>query len=231
MLVVFDVNETIIDVRPLESIFSSHAGRDGLLEEWFAALVQVFLVSAATGEYRDFARLRVACAKSVGEAHGVEVTDAALEDLVDGMRSLPAFPDVKGGMAALREAGHRLVALPNSPHSLADPQLTQAGVADLLHRVYSAEDAKVVKPAREAYRYVLDKEGFKACDAVMVAAHDWDIAAAQSLGMRSVFVARGNFGGRRPLPGWPAPDALVSSLAGVADVVAKLDSSARRECS
>lgn len=223
MLVVFDVNETLIDVTPLESVFSRRTGRDGFLVDWFAALVQVFLVSAATGDYRDFGQLRVACAKDVGEAHGVEVTDALMDELVAGMRSLPAFPDVAVGLAALRAAGHRLVALPNSPHAMADQQLNQAGVASFLHHIYSAEDAKVVKPAREAYRHVLDHEGFEARDAVMVAAHDWDIAAAQSCGMRSVFVARGNFGGRRPLPGWPSPDALVPDLAHIADAIAKID--------
>jgi 2-haloacid dehalogenase len=49
----------------------------------------------------------------------------------------------------------------------------------------------------------------------MVAAHDWDIAGAQAVGMRTVFIARG---GRRPLPDWPTPDATIADLSTIAQV-------------
>jgi FMN phosphatase YigB (HAD superfamily) len=40
----------------------------------------------------------------------------------------------------------------------------------------------------------LDAEHSEPADAVVVAAHDWDIADAQSAGMRTVFLARGRHG-------------------------------------
>ena len=131
------------------------------------------------------------------------------------MRSLPAHPDVAGGLSALRAQGHRLVALANSPHPVVDAQLDHAGLADHFDRIYSVEDAAALKPAPVSYHHVLDAERTPARDAVMVAAHDWDIAGAQAVGMRTVFIARGN---RTPLPGWPAPDAVVPDLTAAARV-------------
>ncbi len=43
----------------------------------------------------------------------------------------------------------------------------------------------------------------------MMAAHDWDIAGAQAVGMRTVFIARE---GRRPLAGNPPPTIVADDL-------------------
>ena len=43
----------------------------------------------------------------------------------------------------------------------------------------------------------------------MSARHDWDIAGAQAVGMRTAYLTRG---ARDPLPGWPAPDVIASDL-------------------
>jgi 2-haloacid dehalogenase len=67
----------------------------------------------------------------------------------------------------------------------------------------------MLKPAPAAYRMVLQAEAVSAEHAVMVAAHDWDIAGAQAVGMQTVFVARGD---RVPLPGWPPPTRTAPDL-------------------
>jgi len=213
MLWVFDVNETMLDLTRLDEVFSRHTGRVGLVQQWFELLIHAALVSAATGEYHDFAQLGADSARAITRASGVEFDDSALAELAATMRSLPAHPDVADGLAALRAHGHRLVALANSPHAVVDTQLAHAGLAELFDRIYSVEDAGALKPAPAPYRHVLDTEQTDARQAVMVAAHDWDIAGAQAVGMRTVFVARGN---RTPLPAWPAPDAVIPDLTSAA---------------
>ena len=44
----------------------------------------------------------------------------------------------------------------------------------------------------------------------MVAGHDWDLAGAQAVGMRTAYLTRGS---RDPLPDWPAPDVIALDLA------------------
>ncbi len=78
-----------------------------------------------------------------------------------------------------------------------------------MEEIYSAELAGMLKPAPAPYRMVLQAEAVDAVQAVMVAAHDWDIAGAQAVGMRTAFVARGD---RVPLPGRPTPDLTGANL-------------------
>jgi 2-haloacid dehalogenase len=203
MLWVFDVNETMLDLSPLDKVFAEHTGAPDLRTRWFDLLIRAALATTAAGEYRDFAQLGVASARAVTQAHGTPLDDAALAHLGETMRTLPTHPDTSTALTALRERGHRVVALANSPQAVVDAQLRHAGIAPLLDAVYSVQHAGMLKPAPAPYRMVLQAEAVDAEQAVMVAAHDWDIAGAQAVGMRTAFVARGD---RLPLPGWPTPD-------------------------
>ncbi|GDY28535.1 haloacid dehalogenase type II [Gandjariella thermophila] len=214
MLWVFDINETLLDLAALDAVFAEHVGTATARTEWFDLMIRDALVVAATGDYRDFAKLGAACAAAVADAHGHTFTDTAAAALADTMRSLPAHPDVPEGLATLRERGHRLVALGNSPEAVVRAQLENAGLTPLLDGSYSAEQAGALKPAAAPYRMVLSAERTEPDQAVMVAAHDWDIAGAHAVGMRTVFVTRD---GRRPLPAWPDPDLTVTALTDTGD--------------
>ncbi|MFI1994888.1 haloacid dehalogenase type II [Actinoplanes sp. NPDC020271] len=209
MLWVFDVNETLLDLAPLDDVFDRHTGAPQLRAAWFDLVIRTALATTAAGEYRDFGQIGGACARAVAEAHGTPLTDEGLGEIAGTMRRLPAHPDVVPALTRLRQDGHRLVALANSPQVVVDAQLANAGIAELFDAVYSAEQVRALKPSPAAYQLVLQAEGVAAGDAVMVAAHDWDIAGAHAAGMRTVFVARG---GRRPLPQWPAPHATGARL-------------------
>jgi len=209
MLWVFDVNETLLDLTSLDAVFARHTGAPELRTTWFDLVIRTALATTAAGEYRDFSHIGGACARAVGDVHGTPLSDAGLGEIAATMRQLPAHPDVVTALGSLRRAGHRLVALANSPQAVVDAQLAHAGLAPLLDAAYSVEHVKALKPSPAAYRLVLQREGVDADQAVMVAAHDWDIAGAQAAGMRTVFVARG---GRRPLPLWPAPEASGADL-------------------
>ncbi|MEV4708646.1 haloacid dehalogenase type II [Actinoplanes sp. NPDC049316] len=209
MLWVFDVNETLLDLAPLDAVFARHTGEPTLRTAWFDLVIHTALATTAAGQYRDFSQIGGACARAVAEAHGTPLTDAGLAEFAATMRQLPAHPDVADSLDLLRQQGHRLVALANSPQAVVEAQLTHAGLAPRLAAVYSVEHVQALKPSPAAYRMVLQREGVDPDQAVMVAAHDWDIAGAQAIGMRTAFVARG---GRRSLPLWPAPDATGADL-------------------
>lgn len=211
MLWVFDINETMLDLSPLDGLFERIAGSPGARREWFELLIRSALVTTAAGQYRDFGRLGAACAGAVARAHGQELDGWATAELATAMRELPAHPEAPAALRALRDRGHRLVALGNSPQATVDAQLENSGLALLLDAAYSAELAQALKPAAAPYRMVLEAEQAEPDQAVMVAAHDWDIAGAQSAGMRAVFISRP--GARPPLPPWPEPDLIAADLA------------------
>lgn len=200
MLCVFDVNETLLDVAALDTTL----GGAELRREWFGLVIHTALTVTATGGYRDFAGIAGAAATEIAARHGREVDVATIGE---GLRSLPAHPDVEAGLAKLREAGHDVVALTNSPLATAEAQLQNAGLATHFDRIFSAEQVGRLKPAPEPYQQVL--AAYPGKEAVMIAAHDWDIAGAQAAGLRTALLARP---GVRPLPGSPEPTYTISAL-------------------
>ena len=56
--------------------------------------------------------------------------------------------------------------------------------------ILTAENAKRYKPAPEVYRLAIEVLGLRPSEIMMVAAHNYDLAAARSHGMRTAFVPR-----------------------------------------
>ncbi|WIY03981.1 haloacid dehalogenase type II [Amycolatopsis mongoliensis] len=209
MLCVFDVNETLLDLAAMDDL----VGGPELRREWFGLAIHTVLTVTATGGYRDFAGIAGEAAAEIAARHG---RDVDLAKIGEGLRSLPAHPDAEAGLTKLREAGHDVVALTNSPLTTAEAQLQNSGLAQRFDRIFSAEQAGRLKPAPEPYRQVLNAYGVEPRHAVMVAAHDWDIAGAQAAGLRTALLARP---GVRPLPGSPEPTYTISALTELAGLL------------
>jgi 2-haloacid dehalogenase len=141
------------------------------------------------------------------------VTGDQQRELGERLRRLPAHPDAEAAIRQLRDAGFGVVTLTNSTADVAEAQLRNAGLRDLIQAVYSADQAGMLKPAPEAYRHVLDSQHADPAETVLIAAHDWDIAGAAAAGLRTAFISRD---GRGPLPVGTAPDLSATSLAAVA---------------
>ncbi|MEV6896906.1 haloacid dehalogenase type II [Amycolatopsis sp. NPDC051372] len=199
MLCVFDVNETLLDLRALDELFRELTGSPTARQEWFALVVHTALTVTAAGGYRDFAEIAGLAAVDTADRYGRELTDNDLSRIGDGLRSLPAHADVDEALRTLKRAGHQVVALTNSPLATAEAQLQNAGLAKRFDRIFSAQQVSRLKPAPEPYRQVLNACG--TTKAVMIAAHGWDLAGAEAVGMETALIARDN---QRPLPGRPA---------------------------
>ena len=54
--IIFDVNETLLDLSPLKNSINSELG-DGAAEVWFARLLHYSLVESITDTYHDFSEI------------------------------------------------------------------------------------------------------------------------------------------------------------------------------
>ena len=215
MIIVFDVNETLLDLRALDAPFAALMG-EGAREAWFEELLRRALVTTVTGPYVDFGRLADAALQVTAARRSAELNAEERADLLAGVRSLPPHDDVAEALGRLRSAGFRLVALSNgTPDALAD-QLDHAGLASAFDRIVSAEIAGRLKPAPEPYRAVAEMENVPVEDLCMVAAHAWDVAGALRAGARAAFVARP---GKRLAATDPEPDVIAEDLSEAADAI------------
>lgn len=189
-VLVFDVNETLLDVKALRPHFERIFHDPGVLKEWFAQMLLYSETVTLAGEYADFAKLARAALQMVAEIHQVAVTENDFAALAKDMRSLPPHPDVLSGLQQLHEHHFYMVALTNSTGDAAKQQIKHAGLEDMFERVFSVDAVSKYKPAPETYRYVAEKLGVKTTELTMIAAHPWDLIGAKAAGCEVAFLQR-----------------------------------------
>jgi 2-haloacid dehalogenase len=219
-VIVFDVNETLLDLGALDPVFEDAFGDAAVRQVWFNQMLQSALVSTVTGAYADFGTIAMAALEMVASREGVSLADDHRKVLGDTMRKLPPHPDVRDALARLRDAGFRLATLTNSTQAVADAQIANAGLGDLFERRISADTVRRLKPAPEPYHHAADTLGVAIGDLRLVAAHGWDIAGALSAGTAAAFVARP---GKVLDPLVPRPDLVGADLREVADRIIAVD--------
>jgi len=99
-------------------------------------------------------------------------------------------PDVIEGLKSLKAQGFLLVSLTNSSNAGVKEQFKNADLMEIVDRHLSVEGIHKFKPDLGVYRWALEQVGVEAGDAMMVAAHGWDIAGAGAAGLQTVFIAR-----------------------------------------
>lgn len=215
-VLVFDVNETLIDFESLTPIFERIFGDPRVMREWLGHLIMYSMTITLSGLWESFFTLGQGLLKMVGDIHGVQVTDADVEEIGQAMRTMPAHPDVEPGLSRLKDAGFRMVTLTNSPSNPQGPSpLEQAGLAHFFERQFTVETVRAYKPARQAYHLVAQSLDVLPSACFMVAAHVWDTVGAQSAGYTAGLITRP---GNAPLPvrSLPQPDLVAPDLPGLA---------------
>ncbi|MDA2891943.1 haloacid dehalogenase type II [Mycolicibacterium sp. BiH015] len=190
-VVIFDVNETLLDIEALAPVFEEIYSDPASLREWFAQLVLYSMTLTVSQQYVDFFTLGRAVAQMLAEIRGVTVTDAQLDHLAAAMSHMPAHPDVVDGLESLRAQGLRLVTLTNSPTNPDKPSpLDNAGLGGYFERQFSVDPCRAFKPSPEVYVQVCRELAVRPDDCLMVAAHAWDTIGAQATGMRGALITR-----------------------------------------
>ena len=188
--IVFDVNQTLLDLSPLRAPFADALGDEGALREWFSRMLHLSTVATLTGVDSDFSQVGRAALTAVAERRAAPMDDAMADRLLGLMRELPAHSEVPDAIRRLRRARFRTCALTNSTAAVAKAQLEHAGLAELLDPILSVESVGRFKPAPEAYRMASERLGVHPEDLRLVAAHDWDVIGALRAGWSAAFVAR-----------------------------------------
>ncbi len=213
-VLVFDVNETLLNLGALDPHFRRVFGHAAVRRQWFAQVLQSALVATVTGAYVDFGAIGADALEMTARRLSIALQDADREQILSGMRTLPPHPEVPASLARLQDAGFRLATLTNSTLEVANAQLAYAGLVDCFERVLSVDAVQQFKPAVEVYRYAAAELGVGTRDMRLIAAHDWDVAGAMRAGCAAAFVAR---------PGMvlgsltPYPDIVGQDLAQVGD--------------
>lgn len=207
--IVFDVNETLLDLSPVRTWFTNRFEDHPDASMWFGELLRLSFVSATTDRYVPFPELAEAALATTAERANTSIGDGDISHIAGVFTTLPAYPDVSPGLDLLHEAGFTIAALTNSPQITAETQLANAGISDRFDRIMSVEMVGRFKPHQSVYEAAAQTLGVSTSAMTMVAAHDWDIAGAVASGCGGIFITRP---GQIYSPAFPEPTMIASDI-------------------
>ncbi|MGE6245590.1 haloacid dehalogenase type II [Psychrobacter proteolyticus] len=217
-IIVFDVNETLLDIDTLTPLFTRVFGKQRVLREWFAQLVLYSQTMTLSGLYTPFGELGVGALQMVADIRQVTLTDTDINEFKERMSALPAHSDAAPALTRLRDAGFRLVTLTNSASSASPTPLEKAGLSQYFEQHFSIETVGKFKPAPDTYQLVADTLAVDTSDLCLVACHLWDTIGAQAAGCRGAFLTR-PYNAMLNAPNVPVPDLTASDLSTLADQI------------
>lgn len=188
--VLFDMNETLLDLSVLKENFAKYFEDKYVLNYWFAKLLHSSTVIGGMGEYTDFGKLSEAALESVFLESDKELTDEIKTDILGSFRKLPAYDDVPEALKLLKDHNIKVISVTNSSYKMVEEQLNNSGLIDLFDSYYSVDSVKKYKPFNDIYHYVLNEEKINANETVMVATHDWDLFGAKKAGLHTAYIKR-----------------------------------------
>jgi 2-haloacid dehalogenase len=189
-LIVFDVNETLLDLGTMEPIFERIFRDRGAMRLWFANLILYSAALTVAGVYVPFTDIGAAVMKMLADTRGTRINDDDKKELTDKFSTMPPYPEVPAALRKLRNAGFRLFCLTDNLLEVQTRQLEHGGIVDLFERRFSADGVKHHKPSPQAYAYVEKELGVKPSQLCLIACHTWDTLGAVAAGWQGALIKR-----------------------------------------
>ena len=218
-ILVFDVNETLLDLESVTPHFARIFGDGAVMRQWFAQVVLYSEALTLVGKYTDFGELGGAALSMLAEIKGRTVGEDDLAAVKEAVASMPPHPDVPEALRTLQSEGFRMVTLTNNPLATCAKQLDRAALTPFFERLFSVDEAvRRYKPAPESYRAVAEALAASPSNLCLVACHSWDIIGAGAAGLQTALITRP---GNAPIKVGPQPGIVGADLAAVAAALIK----------
>ncbi len=189
-LLVFDVNETLLDLKKVKAAIQKQFDDATAFNLWFTTLLQYSMVESITNHYHSFAEIGKATLQLTAANLNKTISKQKIDDILGLITQLPPHPDVKTSLSRLKSLDYRMIALTNGSKEALKAQMEFSEIGQYFDRLFSVEQVKSYKPQPKTYHYVLNEMNIAAEDALMIAAHPWDLAGAKAVGMRTAYIQR-----------------------------------------
>lgn len=191
-ILAFDVYGTLIDTHGLTELLATRLGEraPAFSQHWRERQLEYSFRRALMGDYVPFRVCTAQALDQTAQTFGISLSPEFTKTILAQYRRLPAYPDVKQGLAAVAAAGYRCVAFSNGDPASLDELLSAAGLMDLLETVISVEPVRSFKPDPRVYHYLLSQVGVESHQATMISANAFDVLGAAHAGLRTVWLAR-----------------------------------------
>jgi 2-haloacid dehalogenase len=188
----FDVYGTLIDthgvVQALQKLVGNKAG--DFSQTWREKQLEYSFRRGLMQNYESFAVCTSNALDYTCTYYNVPLTKQQRDDLLNVYRVLPAFEDVKEGLARLKVENYRMFAFSNGSADAVEMLLKTAAIEDYFLGVVSTGDLKSFKPNPGVYSYFMRKAKASGSSAWMISSNPFDVIGAISAGMKAAWVKR-----------------------------------------
>lgn len=175
--------------------------------------IRVEVMEEFTDHWHDFRFLRKKVLERIAHAagYGTDIVQPAFDVFDQARNDVVLFPDVLPHLESLSR-DFRLVALTNG-----NANLESIGIAQYFHDFIASSDVGVSKPAHKIFDVAVAATGYSTKEVLHVGDHpETDIDGAKKAGLRTAWMNRMAAQWPQQLP---APDAEITSLEDLADLV------------
>ncbi|WP_347157313.1 haloacid dehalogenase type II [Pontibacter chitinilyticus] len=216
---VFDVNETLLDLSEMQEAVNSAYGNELAFKLWFSHLLEYALVENSTNSYHNFSAVGKAAMQMITAVTGKDVPEATQKELLQMIKETKPHPDVAEGLQKLQDAGFLMATLTNSPGKSSFPHLEQVKLKQYFKQMLSVDSVEKFKPAGSTYQFAAQQLDVPLTNLMLVAAHGWDIAGALRAGARAAFIERP---GKVLYPLAPTPEIKAPTILELAEKLIQL---------
>lgn len=160
-LIVFDVNETLLDLGTMEPTFERIFGEKNAMRLWFANFIMYSAALTVAGCYVPFTDIGSAVMKMLADTRGIKIGDEDKRELVERFSTMPPHAEVPAALRKLRNAGFRLFTLTDNLLEVQTRQLEHGGIVDLFAAIQRGR-REAPQTVLEAYAYVEKEPGGRA---------------------------------------------------------------------
>jgi len=215
-VIFFDVNETLLDLGNVgKSVSKALGGRDELVPYWFTTMLHYSLVGNVTGQYNSFGEIGIASLEMIANQKNIAITsEEARAAVLTPFRDLAPHSDVVEGLKRIKAKGYTMITLTNSSDAGIAAQLKNANLAQYFDGSLTVQNLETFKPDLKVYDWARKEMKVAPEDAMLIAAHAWDIAGADKAGWKTAYILRP---GKALYPLADKPDLTGKDLIEIAD--------------
>lgn len=219
--VCFDMYGTLCDTASVSETLGRELDAadvlvDAVESTWRSRQLRYSYQTALMESYRPFWDVTEAALDFALDRYGLAPDAATRERVLEAYEHLDPFPAATEVLASLSAAGHTVAVLSNGNPEMLSTLAENAGLADHLDDVVSADAVETFKPAPAVYENAAAELGEEIGDCWLVSGNAWDVAGAGSAGMQTAWVNRGNDPFERV---GSEPTAEVAALSEVPDAI------------
>jgi 2-haloacid dehalogenase len=189
--VTFDSYSTLVDVDAAEQALAERVpDPEPVSRLWRTRSLAYTFIANQIDAYQPFYEMNRDALQYALDAHGIDISTAARDEILAVYHELDVFDDVREGVARLVDGGYDCYVISNGNPEMLASMVDHADIGDLLTDTISADEVETFKPAAEIYRHGAARTGTAIEEIAHVTAGYFDVLGAHHAGMQGVWLNR-----------------------------------------